>query len=84
MYFTCGAGEGGGGVGVGGIGADWSLSTDCTCYSVVSEDKHTVYHFSARRGVKSVGGGWEGAAEFNLREPLAYLIILTLGDGALI
>ena len=51
---------------------------------MVSEDKHTVYHFSVRRGVKSVGGGWEGAAEFNLREPLAYLIILTLGDGALI
>ena len=82
MYFTCGAA--GGGVGVGGIGADWSLSTDCTCYSMVIEDKHTVYHFSVRRGVKSVGGGWEGAAELNLREPLAYLIILTLRDGALI
>ena len=48
MYFTC---RGGGG-GAGGIGADWSLSSDCTCYSMVIEDKHTVHHFSVRRGVK--------------------------------
>lgn len=49
---------GGGGRGEGGIGTDCSLSTDCTCYSMVIEDKHTVYHFSVRRGVKSWGGGW--------------------------
>ena len=49
MYFTC---RGGGGSGEGGIGADWSLSSDCTCYSMVIEDKHTVHHFSVRRGVK--------------------------------
>lgn len=48
---------------------------------MVIEDKHTIYHFSVRRGVKS---GGVGGAELNLREPLAYLIILTLRDGALI
>ena len=50
---------------------------------MVIEDKHTIYHFSVRRGVKS-GGGGIGGVELNLREPLAYLIILTLRDGALI
>lgn len=58
MYFTCGSS--GGGEGEGGIGADWSLSTDCTCYSMVIADKHTIYHFSVRRGVKSGGGGDRG------------------------
>ena len=51
MYFTC-RGGGGGGSGEGGIAADWSLCSDCTCYSMVIEDKHTVHHFSVRRGVK--------------------------------
>lgn len=63
MYFTCGSrGWGGGGRGEGGIGTDCSLSTDCTCYSMVIGDKHAVYHFSVRRGVKSggVGGGTRG------------------------
>ena len=45
----------------GGIGADWSLSSDCTCYSMVIEDKHTVHHFSVRRGVKR-GRGRGGRA----------------------
>lgn len=53
-----GAGGGGGDRGEGGIGTDCSLSTDCTCYSMVIGDKHAVYHFSVRRGVKSGGGGW--------------------------
>ena len=60
MYFTCGSS--GGGEGEGGIGADWSLSTDCTYYSMVIEDKHTIYHFSVRRGVKSGGGDRGGRA----------------------